>query len=445
MRCRPGTRRRCAATHRLTVSPPPARPIRSPAGAATNCATSSASPLSRSTPIRCRRYPVCRPGNPGRRGSPSGASSSSCRRCSVAAGKERRNECALSPRPDHSTGRRRDARWAGPGLAGAGTGKTRTLTAAVAHRIAVRRVDPARILAVTFTNKAAGEMAARIRAALGESAAPSWIGTFHGVGARQLRIEPEIAALRPGFDILDADDSRRVVKRVMKAMNLADGGDVATVGRDPVKLMCNRLATFKDGLITPEDASARVEAMIAAADRTGTPVDPQHLRASARVYAEYQRTLRDANVADFGDLLLWPTRALQTNGDYRGRWAGRFDAVLADEYQDVNHAQCTWLRMLANRHCEVFVVGDDDQSIYSWRGADVHYIRNFTRDFPDAAQVRLEENFRSTGHILDAANAVIARDRGRLGKTLYIRKQAGDRIEIVAFTDAEAEAAGVVA
>ena len=189
-------------------------------------------------------------------------------------------------------------------LAGAGTGKTRTLTAAVAHRIAVRRVDPARILAVTFTNKAAGDMAARIRAALGDSAAPSWIGTFHGVGARQLRIEPEIAGLRPGFDILDADDSRRVVKRVMKAMNLADGGDAATVGRDPVKLMCHRLATFKDGLITPEDAPARVEAMIAAADRTGTPVDPQHLRASARVYAEYQRTLRDANAADFGDLLL---------------------------------------------------------------------------------------------------------------------------------------------
>ena len=145
--------------------------------------------------------------------------------------------------------------------------------------------------------------------------------------------------MRSGFDILDADDSRRVVKRVMKPMNLAGDDSAATAGRDPVKLMCDRLAAFKDGLITPEDASARVEAMIAAADRTGTPGDPQHLHASVRVYAEYQRTLRDANTADFGDLLLWPVRAMQTNDSYRRRWAARFDAALADEYQDVNQSQ----------------------------------------------------------------------------------------------------------
>jgi len=329
-------------------------------------------------------------------------------------------------------------------LAGAGTGKTKTLTAAVGHRIAVRGIPAARILAVTFTNKAAGEMAGRIRATLGGEGAPYWIGTFHGLGARQLRIEPEVAGLRPDFDILDADDSRRVVKRVMKAMNLVNGDDALTIGRDPLKVMCNRLSKFKDSLIAPEDAPGQVEAMIAEAGCHGTPVDADGLRASARVYAAYQRTLRDANAADFGDLLLWPALAMQVNAAYRERWAGRFDAELADEYQDVNHAQYVWLRMLAADHGEIFVVGDDDQSVYSWRGSDLAYIRRFTRDFPGAAQVKLEENFRSTGHILDAANAVIAQDRSRLGKTLFTCKPDGDRIEVISFRNPDAEAAGIV-
>ena len=329
-------------------------------------------------------------------------------------------------------------------LAGAGTGKTTTLTAAVAHRIAVKRVPASRILAVTFTNKAAAEMSGRIGAVLGGEGAPRWIGTFHGLGARQLRIDPEVAGLRPGFDILDADDTRRVVKRVLKALNLAGGGEGTPIGRDPLKLMCNRLSKFKDSLITPEEAPARIEAMIAEANRADTPIDPDGLRASARVYAEYQRTLRDANAADFGDLLLWPTRAMQANPTYHNRWAERFDAILADEYQDINAAQYNWIRLLAVRHGEVFAVGDDDQSVYSWRGAEITFIRNFSRDFPGAAQIRLEENFRSTGHILDTANAVIAQDRSRLGKTLYTRKPSGDRVEVVAFRNAEAEALGIV-
>ena len=217
------------------------------------------------------------------------------------------------------------------------------------------------------------------------------------------------------------------------------------IGRDPLKVMCNRLSKFKDSLITPEEAPARVEAMIAEARHTGTPIDPDGLRASARVYAAYQRMLRDANAADFGDLLLWPTRAMQLNPTYRARWAGRFDCVLADEYQDVNQAQYSWIRLLCAEHREIFAVGDDDQAVYSWRGADIQYIRRFTRDFPGAAQIRLEENFRSTGHILDAANAVIAQNHGRLGKTLFTRKPTGDPIEIVAFRNAEAEATGIVA
>ena len=328
-------------------------------------------------------------------------------------------------------------------IAGAGTGKTKTLTAAVTDRIITHGIRPNRIIAVTFTNKAAGEMIGRIRAALGDEMSPSWVGTFHGLGARQLRIEPEVADLRPGFDILDADDTRRIVKRVMKAMNLAAGEDEMSGARDPLKLVCNRISKWKDDLVTPRDAPAAAEAQIAEANRDGFPVDAHGLRSAAHIYAEYQRILQDANAADFGDLLLWPVRAMMHDPAYRDRWAGRFDRVLTDEYQDVNRAQFIWLRYLCSHHHEIFAVGDDDQSIFGWRGADITYIRRFARHFPGATQVRLEENFRSTGNILAAANAVIERDQSRLGKTLYTRKQAGTPIEIVRFNSGEAEAAEI--
>lgn len=328
-------------------------------------------------------------------------------------------------------------------LAGAGTGKTLTLTAAAVHRIAVERIPAGRILAVTFTNKAAAEMSARIRAALGGFGSPSWIGTYHGLAARQLRDAPEIAELRPNFDIVDADDSRRVVKRVMKAQGLTADQSEANA-RDPLKIMCNRISQFKDNLITPQGAAAWVEAKIAKSNFARDPVDPHGLRAAARVYADYQRALREANAADFGDLLLWPTLAMLRNEAYRARWTTRFDWLAADEYQDVNLAQYTWLKTLAAQHGRLFCVGDDDQAIYGWRGSDIEYIRRFSRDFPSALQVRLEENFRSTGHILDAANAVIAHDKKRLGKTLYTRKEAGLPIDIAFYRDGEAEAFGVV-
>jgi DNA helicase-2/ATP-dependent DNA helicase PcrA len=328
-------------------------------------------------------------------------------------------------------------------IAGAGTGKTKTLTAAVADRIATHRISPSRILAVTFTNKAAAEMTGRIKTALGETMAPSWAGTFHGLGARQLRIEPEVADLRPGFDIYDANDSRRVVKRVMKAMNLAAGDDETSGARDPLKLVCNRISKWKDELVIPRDAPAAAEAAIARANRDGFAIDAPSLRTSARVYVEYQCILQDANAADFGDLLLWPVRAMMQDRDYRERWAGRFDRVLADEYQDVNRAQYTWLRLLSAQHREIFAVGDDDQSIFGWRGADITYIRRFTRDFSGAAQIRLEENFRSSGHILAAANSIIGRDQKRLGKTLFTRKPLGAPIEIVRFASGESEAAEI--
>ena len=329
-------------------------------------------------------------------------------------------------------------------LAGAGTGKTSTLTAAAVHRIAVDRIDPARLLAVTFTNKAAAEMTSRIRAALGGHGAPSWLGTYHGLAARQLREAPEIAKLRQGFDILDADDSRRLIKRTMKALNLASDDDAAANSRDPLKILCNRISHFKDHLMTPKGAAAWADAKIAGAARTHEMIDAAGIRAAVRVYADYQQRLREANGADFGDLLLWPALAMQHSEEYRDAWASRFDWILADEYQDVNFAQYFWLKSLAQDHGRLFVVGDDDQAIYSWRGSDITYIRRFTTDFPAAVQVRLEENFRSTGHILAAANAVIAQDRKRLGKTLFTQKEQGDRLEIIAFNDAQAEAAAIV-
>ena len=328
-------------------------------------------------------------------------------------------------------------------LSGAGTGKTKTLIAGIAHRIGVRGMAPSRIFAVTFTNKAAAEVLARVRATVGEARAPSWIGTFHGLGARQLRIEPEIARLRDGFEIIDADDSKRMLRRLMQAaQGQGEDDDAGTPSRDPIKLIANKISGFKDALLTPAEAVLHVEAQIAA-PRAAMAVDPHMLRLSVKLYGPYQRALREANAADFGDLLLWPVRAMRDRPDYREDWAGRFDAIMADEYQDVNLAQYTLLRLLAAEHHELFCVGDDDQSIYGWRGADVRYLRRFGQDFPEAQQVRLEENFRSTGHILTAANAVIARDRGRLSKTLYTSKPDGDRIEVVCFRNPDDEATGI--
>ena len=300
---------------------------------------------------------------------------------------------------------------------------------------------------MTFTNKAAGEMTGRIRAMLAGQPTPSWIGTFHGLAARQLRIEPEVAGLRGGFDIMDADDSKRMIRRTAAAMHVAGDEDAGEAGRDQqsLKTLCNRIGTFKDNLIPPEDAPYRIEAMIAQANASKTQIDAPGLRLAGQVYAEYQRRLRDANAADFGDLLLWPTLAMQRDEAYRIRWADRWDCLLADEYQDVNLAQHRWLRMLGADHGRVFAVGDDDQAVFGFRGSDLRFFRSFSRDFPHAVQVRLEENFRSTGHILAAANAVIALDAKRLGKTLRTAKAMGDRVEIVGFRDADAEAHGVVA
>ena len=331
-------------------------------------------------------------------------------------------------------------------LAGAGTGKTKTLTAATAWREAGQGIPASRLLVVTFTNRAADEMRGRIRTILGGRRAPSWLGTFHALAGRQLRYEPEVAGLRGGFAILDAVDAQRLVKRSMAALGLPVGsadGDAAD--RHSPKAVAKEIGKLKDALVPPELVAAHMATAAAAAERGGPPVDPVGADVVARVYVEYQRRLRETNAADFGDLVLWPTLAMQRDEAYRSRWSRRFDALLVDEYQDVNHGQYHWIMLLGCDHRKVFAVGDDDQSVYSFRGSNVEYIRNFTRDFPDARVVRLEENFRSTGHILAVANAVISCDQGRLGKTLYTNKGLGEKVEVVGFRGPDEEAAGIAA
>lgn len=329
-------------------------------------------------------------------------------------------------------------------LAGAGTGKTRTLVAGVVDRIARRGIPPSRILAVTFTNRAAEEMRSRIADAVGADRAPGWIGTFHAHGRRQLRNDPDIARLREGFGIADAEDSRRIVRRLLQAA-MADGAfeeENGEVFRQRVKSVTTRIALFKDDLVLPQQAAGVVEELVQryAGD---APDDVMAWHLAAALYPAYQAALREANMADFGDLLLWPTVTMQRDEAYRRDWGRRFDAILADEFQDVNRLQYQWLRLLSQDHGEIFSVGDDAQSIYGWRGANVAYIRNFLNDFPGGAMIALEQNFRSTGHILSAANAVIALDSGRLEKTLFTASGPGEPIEVVEFSGGLEEAQGI--
>ncbi|GAA3658987.1 ATP-dependent helicase [Acetobacter lovaniensis] len=341
---------------------------------------------------------------------------------------------------------REAARQEGPVvvLAGAGTGKTKTLVAGVVDRIVRRGMPAHRILAVTFTNKAADEMRTRINAVLGLGAAPSWIGTFHGHGRRQLRADPEIAVLRPGFDICDAEDSRRIVRRLLQRAaddGAWDPGDADTF-RARVRSVAQRIALMKDSLVLPDQAEAVLDSQIA---RFGAKTDEDLMawHMAAALYPAYQAALREVNCADFGDLLLWPTVTMLRDEQYRLDWARRFDAILADEFQDVNRLQYLWLKLLSRDHGELFAVGDDDQSIYSWRGASVGFIRDFLSEFPNGRMIPLEQNFRSTGHILAAANSVVARDSNRLDKTLFTEQGEGAPIEIVAFSGGQQEAQGL--
>jgi DNA helicase-2/ATP-dependent DNA helicase PcrA len=306
-------------------------------------------------------------------------------------------------------------------LAGAGTGKTRVLTTRIAHLIATGKAWPSGILAVTFTNKAAREMKERISALVGPAGeGMPWLGTFHAIGTKVLRRHAELVGLRSDFTILGVDDQLRLLKQVITA----DGIDEK---RWPARALASFIDGWKNRGLQPKEVPPGEAASFA----NGR---------GAALYAAYQERLKTLNATDFGDLLLECLRLWRDNPDVLEQYHNRFRYMLVDEYQDTNVAQYLWLRLLAQSRKNLCCVGDDDQSIYGWRGAEVDNILRFEHDFPGATVIRLERNYRSTGHILAAASGLIAKNQDRLGKTLRTEDVAGDKVTVSGAWDSEEEA-----
>ncbi|MCA3421670.1 MAG: UvrD-helicase domain-containing protein [Roseomonas sp.] len=307
-------------------------------------------------------------------------------------------------------------------LAGAGTGKTRVLTTRFAHLLRSRKAFPSQVLAVTFTNKAAREMRERVGAMMGEAVEGLWLGTFHALTARMLRRNAELVGLNSNFTILDTDDQLRLLKQVMEAEHI-------DLKRWPANGLMAIIQRWKDRGLTPDAVTAAEDTDYAAG------------RARS-IYEAYQARLKALNAADFGDLLLHVVTILRGHPEVLADYQRRFRYILVDEYQDTNLVQYYWLRLLAQAHRNICCVGDDDQSIYSWRGAEIENILRFEKDFPGAQVVRLESNYRSTKPILAAASGLIAHNTGRLGKTLRPgRNDAdGEKVSVVSVWDSEEEA-----
>jgi DNA helicase-2/ATP-dependent DNA helicase PcrA len=311
-------------------------------------------------------------------------------------------------------------------LAGAGTGKTRVLTTRLAHILATRRAWPGQILAVTFTNKAAREMKERIGALIGGVVeGMQWLGTFHSIGAKMLRRHAELAGLKSNFTILDTDDQLRLMKQLIEAEGIDEK-------RWPARTLAAMIDGWKNRGLRPDDVSEG-EAQGYAFGK------------GKSLYRQYQERLKALNAADFGDLLLETLHILRNHSDILADYRDRFRYMLVDEYQDTNVVQYLWLKLLASASGNVCVVGDDDQSIYAWRGAEVENILRFERDFPGAKVIRLERNYRSTPIILGAASGLIAANKGRLGKTLWTEGDQGEKIRVAGVWDAEEEARNVAA
>ena len=292
--------------------------------------------------------------------------------------------------------------------AGAGSGKTRVLTHRIAWLNRVEGVSPFSVLAVTFTNKAANEMRSRVETLLGVPAGPMWVGTFHGIAHRLLRAHWQEAGLPQGFQILDADDQLRVVKRVVRGLEL-----------DEAQWPPKQAMWFING---HKDEGRRPQHI----DDGQDPIQAQYIR----IYTAYEAACERAGAVDFAELLLRTLEMLRDSDDLRDHYQRRFRHILVDEFQDTNTIQYAWLRLLAGERSYLFAVGDDDQSIYGWRGARVENILNFNRDFPDAGLIRLEQNYRSTGNILAAANALIEYNGGRIGKNLWTAGSDGEPITL---------------
>ncbi|QYU69172.1 UvrD-helicase domain-containing protein [Leptolyngbya sp. 15MV] len=306
-------------------------------------------------------------------------------------------------------------------LAGAGTGKTAALTARLAHLVATRRAWPSEILCVTFTNKAAREMRERVGHHIGPAVeGMPWLGTFHSVCAKMLRRHAELVGLQSNFTIIDTDDQLRVLKQLIQQNDLDEK-------RWPARQLAGLIDRWKNKGLNPEDLDA-VENEAYANGR------------GQQFYGLYQDRLKALNACDFGDLLLHMLNIFRREREVLEQYRQRFKYILVDEYQDTNQVQYLWLRLLAQERKNICVVGDDDQSIYSWRGAEVANILRFEKDFPGAAVIKLEQNYRSTPHILGAASGLIAANSERLGKTLWTEVNGGDKVRVIGVWDGPEEA-----
>lgn len=299
-------------------------------------------------------------------------------------------------------------------LAGAGSGKTRVLTHRIAHLVEDLNVAPWQIMAITFTNKAAAEMRERLQSLIGGGARGMWVSTFHSMCVRILRTDCERVGFAKGFTIYDDSDSKRLVDQIMDELNIDKK-------RYPIPALRNRISQAKNDLQVAEVFAEKTS------DQVG--------QVAARVYTRLQERLRQLNAFDFDDLLLYTWLLLKNHPDVLAAYQNRFRYLMVDEYQDTNHAQYVLTQLLAAAHKNIMVVGDDDQSIYSWRGADLRNILDFEKDYPEARVVKLEENYRSMGNILAAANAVIANNLTRKPKKLFTSKPAGDKISVYSATD----------
>jgi DNA helicase-2/ATP-dependent DNA helicase PcrA len=305
-------------------------------------------------------------------------------------------------------------------LAGAGTGKTRVLTTRLGHILMTGRAYPSQVLAVTFTNKAAREMRDRLERLIGADAEGMWLGTFHAIAARILRRHAEAVGLKSNFTILDTDDQIRLIKQLLVAEGIDDK-------RSPARAVLAMIERWKDRGLTPDKVDS---------DDAGDLADGR----VASIYRQYQERLRVLNATDFGDLLLHNLTIFTGQPAILAEYQRKFRYLLVDEYQDTNVAQYLWLRLLAQSHKNICCVGDDDQSIYGWRGAEVGNILRFEQDFPGATIIRLEQNYRSTPEILAAAGHLIAHNAGRLGKTLWTAGEAGEKVRAKGMWDGEEEA-----
>ena len=305
-------------------------------------------------------------------------------------------------------------------LAGAGTGKTKALTTRIVHLLSLGKARPGDILAVTFTNKAAREMKDRVGRLLGEAVeGMPWLGTFHSICVKLLRRHAELVELKSNFTILDTDDQIRLLKQVIAAAGIDEK-------RWPARQLAGLIDHWKNRAWTPEK--------VPASEASGFN------HRGGELYAAYRTRLRELNAVDFGDLLLHVVTIFQHHEDVLAQYRQRFRYILVDEYQDTNVAQYLWLRLLAAGHKNICCVGDDDQSIYGWRGAEVGNILKFEKDFPGAQVIRLEQNYRSTPHILAAASGVIRGNQGRLGKELWTEAEEGEKVRLIGHWDGEEEA-----